>query len=467
MNYILLLAPFIALILINLIPKGKGSIWAFALALLVFLAQVAVALALFFGAGGPLLVSLASLLGFRLFLDKTSLALLLSAGLVGAAALSVGQSLIKESDQRLNFISLLLISLTGINAISLTTDLFSLYVFIEAVAVASFILIALFKERDAFEGVLKYLVMSIVASVLMLSSISFFLMASGGTSLAAVRLAVNTPGSFVPPVALGLFICGLLIKGGLIPFHGWLPDAYMTAPAPVSVFLAGIVTKASGIFTLIRLVRVVGLTHNLSHILMIVGALSIVAGALAALGQKDMKRMLAYSSISQMGYIIMSLAAGTTLGVAAALLHFFNHAVFKTQLFVNAAAVEEQTGTRDMDKLGGLAQRMPVTGTTSVVAALSTAGLPPLAGFWSKLLIILALWGTAHYFYAVVALLSSVLTLAYFLSMQRRVFFGKLATGLENVREGGLGLILPAILLTSVTIGVGLVFPFVLRMFVK
>ena len=462
-----MLVPFIALILINLIPKGKGAGWAFSLASLVFLAQVVAALALFFIQGDPLPGRLGALLAFRLFLDKTSLVLLLSVGLVGLTALSTGWALIKNSDQRLNFFSLLLISLTGINGIALTTDLFSLYVFIEVVALSSFVLIALFKERDAYEGVFKYLVMSIVASVLMLSSISFFLLAANGTSLLAIKLAVGTSGSFVPQAALGLFVCGLLIKGGLIPFHGWLPDAYMTAPAPVSVFLAGIVTKASGIFTLIKLVQVVGLSAQLTDVLLVVGAFSIALGALAALGQKDMKRMLAYSSISQMGYIIMSLATGTTLGIAAALFHFFNHAVFKTQLFVNAAAVEEQTGTRDMDKLGGLAQRMPVTGTTSVVAALSTAGLPPLAGFWSKLLIILALWGTAHYSYAVVALLFSVLTLAYFLSMQRRVFFGQLAAGLENVREGAPGLVVPAVILTAVTVGVGLVAPFILRIFIK
>lgn len=467
MNYLLILIPFLALILINLMPRGKGSTAAFWIGLVLFLAQAVVALALFYNQSNLGGARLDALLGFKLFLDKTSLALLLSVGLVGAAALSAGWALIKKADQQLNFISLLLISLTGINGISLTTDLFSLYVFIEVVAIASFILIALFKERDAFEGVFKYLVMSIVASVLMLSSISFFLMAASGTSFAAVRLAVNTPGSFVPQVALMLFVCGLFIKGGLIPFHGWLPDAYMTAPAPVSIFLAGIVTKASGIFTLIRLVRVVGLNAHLTSILLLIGALSIVVGALAALGQKDMKRMLAYSSISQMGYIVASLATGTTLGITAALFHFFNHAIFKSQLFVNAAAVEEQAGTRDMDKLGGLAERMPITGTTSVIASLSTAGIPPLAGFWSKLLIIIALWFTGHYFYAVVALLASVLTLGYFLSLQRRVFFGKLLPGLENVREGSLGLTLPAIILTSITVGLGLVFPFILRMFIK
>jgi multicomponent Na+:H+ antiporter subunit D len=215
------------------------------------------------------------------------------------------------------------------------------------------------------------------------------------------------------------------------------------------------------------LVRVVGLNPHLTEVLLFIGAFSIVAGALAALGQKDLKRMLAYSSISQMGYIVASLATGTVLGVTAALFHFFNHAVFKSQLFVNAAAVEAQTGTRDMDKLGGLAEKMPVTGTTSVIAALSTAGVPPLAGFWSKLLIIIALWLTGHYVYAVIALLASVLTLAYFLSMQRRVFFGKLLIGLENVREGAFGLVAPAVILSGVTIGVGLVFPLFIRMLLK
>ncbi len=464
MNYALILIPFLVLIVVNLLPKGRLTFWT---GLLLFLAQTAAVLCLFYNQSHLTGGRLNALLGFNLALDKTSLALLLAAGLVGATALCAGWTLIGRDDQRLNYLSLLLISLTGINGIALTTDLFSLYVFIEVVAVTSFILIALFKDRDALEGAFKYLIMSVVASALMLSAVSFYLIAAGGTSFALIRHAVATPGSFLPQAALLLFLCGLFIKGGLVPFHGWLPDAYMTAPAPVSIFLAGVVTKASGIFTLIRLVRVVGLNPHLSEVLLFIGALSIVAGALAALGQKDLKRLLAYSSISQMGYIICSLATGSALGVTAALFHFFNHAVFKSQLFVNAAAVEAQTGTRDMDKLGGLAEKMPVTGTTSVIASLSTAGVPPLAGFWSKLLIIVALWLTGHYVYAVIALLASILTLAYFLSLQRRVFFGKLLIGLENVREGAFGLIAPAVVLSSVTIGVGLIFPLFIRMLLK
>ncbi|MBN3033170.1 MAG: NADH-quinone oxidoreductase subunit L [Candidatus Saganbacteria bacterium] len=464
MIYLFIFIPFLALIVINLLPQGEGEFAGWA-ALAVFSAQLAAAALAacgLIGLGGGWLDQL---LHFRLLSDRTGLLLLFLAGLVGGTALLSGWRL--RGASRSNFINLLLIALTGINGLALASDLFSLYVFIEVVAVSSFVLIALFRERSGLEGSFKYLMMSALASVLMLSAVACFLVAADGMSFAAVRAALAVPGNYLARAALGLFLCGLFIKGGLVPFHGWLPDAYMSAPAPVSVFLAGIATKAAGLFTLVRLVRLAPASADLSAVLLLVGTLSIVVGALAALGQRDMKRMLAYSSISQMGYIVAALGTGSALGNAAALFHFFNHAVLKSQLFVNAAAVEEQTGTRDMDRLGGLAARLPVTGTTSVIAILSTAGLPPLSGFWSKLLIVIALWTAGHQFYAAIALLASGLTLAYFLSLQRRVFFGRLRPELENVKEAGAALLLPALGLSALTVGVGLVFPFILGMFIK
>jgi multicomponent Na+:H+ antiporter subunit D len=234
----------------------------------------------------------------------------------------------------------------------------------------------------------------------------------------------------------------------------------------VSVLLAGIITKTTGVYTLIRLVvSVIGLSDTLQALLLIVGTASMLIGALAALGQSDFKRMLAYSSISQVGYIILGLGAGTTLGLAGAIFHLFNHAVFKSCLFVNAAAVEQESGTRDMNRMGGLAERMPVTGWTSVAAFLSTAGIPPLAGFWSKLIIIVALWQAGYQIFAALAILASLLTLAYFLSMQRRVFFGKLAAGFESLREANPWVLVPACLLTLVTIGLGLCLPWLFETF--
>jgi multicomponent Na+:H+ antiporter subunit D len=195
-------------------------------------------------------------------------------------------------------------------------------------------------------------------------------------------------------------------------------------------------------------------------VFLFIGALSVVVGALATLTQTDFKRMLAYSSISQTGYIVLGLGCASGLGIAAAAFHFFNHAVFKSLLFVNSAAVEKEAGTRDMDRLTGLAQKMPVTGITSVLAGMSAAGLPPLAGFWSKLLIIIALWKATHYNYAVVAVLASLLTLAYILLMQRKVFFGTISDGLSHIKEAGWELVLPQIVLAAIIVGVGLLFPF-------
>jgi NADH:ubiquinone oxidoreductase subunit 5 (subunit L)/multisubunit Na+/H+ antiporter MnhA subunit len=151
--------------------------------------------------------------------------------------------------------------------------------------------------------------------------------------------------------------------------------------------------------------------------------------------------------------------------LAGALFHIFNHTVFKSLLFVNSAAVESATGTRKMDELSGLAQKMPLTGTTSVLASLSCAGIPPLSGFWSKLLIIMALWKADLHGIAIVAALASVLTLAYFLMMQRMAFFGKLREELAQVKEVGFGLALPMIILAVITVVAGLGFAFIMPWF--
>jgi multicomponent Na+:H+ antiporter subunit D len=397
----------------------------------------------------------------RLQADMLSLVLLFSIGIVIFTAVLVGWQTITEPKQWLNFISLVLIALIGMNGTVLLSDLFSLYVFLEVTAVSSFILIAFQRDLNALEGAFKYIILSAVASVLMLSSIALLLLVSGDTSFAVVSSCVrDSSGSVLVKLAVGIFICGLFIKGGLVPFHGWVPGAYSAAPAAVSVLLAGVVTKVSGIYALIRVVAsVFGSNDSVNSILMITGVVSILTGALAALGQNDFKRMLAYSSISQVGYIVLGLGCGSPLGVVGAVFHLFNHSVFKTLLFVNSAAVEQQVGTTDMNRMGGLGARMPFTNVTSLIGFLSAAGVPPTSGFWSKLIIVVALWQSHHYTYAFIAVLASVVTLAYLLSMQRKVFFGILSEKLQDIREAGYGIVLPAVVLAVITVGVGLLFP--------
>lgn len=458
-----ILVPLVCLLVLNLPWRVGVSKVALALGVLLSAIQVVVVLMNpqdLWGQGPEWLSSI--LPGLRV--DYIARLLLLTIGVVTLSAFLVGRPTISEESSRINFANLALVALVGMNGMVLVQDIFSLYVFLEVTAIASFVLIALHRGRSALEGAFKYLVLSAVASILMLTAVALLMMTAGGTGFAAVHKAFTaTHGELLTKVALAAFVCGLFIKGGMVPFHGWLPGAYSTAPAAVSVLLAGIVTKVSGIYALIRLVVSVFdiNTPGLNAIILVVATISVIIGALAALTQTDFKKVLAYSSISQVGYILLGLGCGTKLGLIGALFHFFNHAVFKSLLFVNSAAVEKSTGTTDMRNLGGLSSRMPVTGATNLLAMLSTAGVPPLAGFWSKLLIIVALWLAGFYALAVVAILVSVLTLAYLLLIQRRVFFGKTPAELQSVKEAPGGLKLAQLLLGAITVGVGVAVPFV------
>lgn len=466
-----ILVPLLGLLAVSLIPVSASKRVTFPLTLTLALLQGVSVIAMLPPGIDSEIGALGHFFEFGLKMDDLARVVLLAIGLVAAVALVAGRAMISNERQRMNFTTVLLLSLAGMNGVVLLTDLFTLYVFLEVVAVASFVMIAFERGRDGLEGAFKYLVLSAVATVLMLSAVAVFLVVAGGTSYDEVLNAIRTgpaAASGTVRFAVAAFICGLFIKGGLVPFHGWLPGAYTAAPAPVSIFLAGIVTKVSGIYALIRLAGPEGfpLGGGLGTVLLLVGAVSVVVGALAALEQGNMKRLLAYSSISQIGYIVLGLGCGTELGVAAAILHFFNHAVFKSLLFLNAAAVEQRLGTTDMDQLGGLGNRMPVTNATSLIGTLSTAGIPPFAGFWSKFLIIVALWQAGHPVYAIVAIFFSVVTLGYLLGMQRRVFFGKTPVGLEGTTEASGGLLFAAVILAAVTVGMGVFFPWLIGRFV-
>lgn len=396
--------------------------------------------------------------------DGISRLMLLTTAIVAFSSILVLYALEDTDRKQFNFVNLILLSLAGMNGLFFVRDIFSIYVFIEVIASTSYVLIAINKDKNSLEASFKYLVMSSVATVMMLSSIAILFLVAGSTDFVTISAMYQQyGGNTLVITAIVLFIVGLFIKGGVMPFHGWLPDSYLAASAPVSIYLAGIVTKTTGIYTLIRLFySVFGFNTSIQSILLIFATISIVFGAFAAINQNNFKRMLAYSSISQVGYIVLALGAGTVFGVAAAIFHLFNHSIFKSLLFVNSAALEKQVNVSDMNEMGGLSSKMPITSTTSVIAFLSTAGIPPLSGFWSKLMIILALWTADLKVFAFIAIIASILTMTYFLIMQKKVFFGKLKEGFENIKEAPLAITFVSILLCAITVVVGILFPFVL-----
>lgn len=461
---LLVLIPLLVLLLLNLPWRGAmRSVHTMSVLALAF-AEIFVAISL------PVLVEVGELpflseLRFALGADDLTRVLLASIGIVVGAAMLVGQESVADERQQRHFASLLIVSLTGMNATVLLSDFFSLYVFLEVTAIASFILIAMERGLLAVEGAFRYLILSAVAATLMLGASGLMLLSAGDTTFEAVRnaLAVGSSNAGLTRLALGVFLVGLFIKGGVVPFHGWLPGAYSSAPPAVSVLLSGIVTKVGGIYALIRIAwNVYVPDEQISMVLLVAGTASIIVGAVAAIGQTDLKRMFAYSSISQVGYIVLALGAGNELGIVAATFHLFNHSVFKSLLFVDSAAVESRLGTTDMARMGGIGGKMPVTGTTTGIAMLSAAGIPPFAGFWSKLLIIVALWQAEHTTFAVVAVLASLLTLGYFLVMQQKAFFGKPTSEVVTLKEASVGYLIPAVLLALITVFAGVLFPFLL-----
>jgi multicomponent Na+:H+ antiporter subunit D len=454
------LVPLAILLALNLSLGSLGKRAAFPVALAIAAAQTLAVIVL------PASVyaapfAFAGSASFALSADSLSRLFLLTVGIVGIASLGVAFGTCERGEELHRFSNLFILSLTGMNGIVLVSDLFSLYVFLEIVAVSSYILMSSRRDSGGLEGAFKYLALSVVASAMMLAAVAIFLLTAGSLGFAEVAGSISGGANReLSILACALFAGGLAIKAGLVPFHGWVPDAYSGAPPAVSVLLAGVVTKSTGVYGLMRLSSsVFGFAFNIGPALSFIGLATIVFGAFAAMGQKDMKRMLAYSSLCQVGYIFLGLGTGTALGFAAASSHLFNHAMFKTQLFVNVAAIERQTGTRDIDKLGGLAKEMPVTGWTSVVAFLSAAAIPPLGGFWSKLLSVIALWQVGNIPIAVAAIFTGLLTMVYFLLFQRKVFFGKPAPRQAAVAEAPPCMVAPAVLLSAVSLGIGILFP--------
>jgi multicomponent Na+:H+ antiporter subunit D len=189
---------------------------------------------------------------------------------------------------------------------------------------------------------------------------------------------------------------------------------------------------------------------------MLLGTISILAGVLLALGQWDYKRLLAYHSISQVGYIILGLGLASPLGIMGGLFHLFNHAIFKSLLFLNAGAVETTCGTRNLKELGGLNIKQPFAWASSFMAALSISGIPPFNGFWSKLFIILACIQAGRMPFAVAAILGSILTLASFMKVQKYASFDKLPDRLQDLKEPPLAMLFPMIILVLLCFFIGI-----------
>jgi multicomponent Na+:H+ antiporter subunit D len=334
------------------------------------------------------------------------------------------------------YFALLLLMLAGLNGVVLTGDLLNMFLFIELASIASACLVGFGTGGEETEAALKYFIMGMVASMFIMLAIVLIFSLTGSTNLAEISVQLPCCNIAMRSFVIMLLMFGFLTKAAAAPFHAWLPDAHPVAPAPISAMLSGVLIKVLGIYTLIRIIfNVVGMSFSISHTLVFFGGLSIIVGSLLAIGQIDLKRLLACSSIAQIGYIILGVGLATPMGVMGGLFHLLNHSLIKPLLFLNAGSIEHSCHTRDLNKLGGLGQKMPVTGMTSMIATFALSGIPPFNGFWSKLFVIIACVQAGSIFAAFVAVAGSIYTLYYMLKVQRLAFFGDLPTELANIKK--------------------------------
>lgn len=335
----------------------------------------------------------------------------------------------------------------------LTGDIFNMFVMIEIMTFAAVALTAFRNYAEgALEAAFKYLVIGSIGSSFVLTGIIILYSQVHTLNMAQISaLLYNnmTPSSIF---AFALMFAGFSVKSFIVPFHPTAPDAYMAAPSSVSMLFSGMVNKA-GVYGLIRLTYIIFQSMNLpsmQFLLVFLGSVTMFVGVTMALSQHDFKRLLAFHSISQIGYVMTAVGLSTALGITGGLYHAMNHTLFKGLLFLCAGAVYYSVGTTDLDKLGGLAKKMPQTTAIFLIGAFSISGIPPFNGFVSKWLIYHSTFQKAmetnnigYLFVTIVALIVSVMTLASFIKVSQSVFFGELPEEFKETKEAPLSMRIP------------------------
>jgi multicomponent Na+:H+ antiporter subunit D len=409
-------------------------------------------------------------LGINLVLDGLSSLLLLAISAVSTAAMLFSVRYMEQYTAKAKYLSLFMLMVAGMNGVVLSGDIFNLFVFLEIASIASYALVGFGCEHEELEASFKYMVLGSIGSVFVLFAVALVYGNTGSLNMAYISKAIQSSGLNAGlAFALGLFIAGFGLKAALVPFHAWLPDAHPSAPAPISAMLSGVIIKALGVYALARVVfNVFGISIEIGWILIVLGLLSMVVGAFLAIGQWDFKRLLAYSSISQLGYVVLGIGLGgliiargdnpawASLAILGGLFHLVNHAVYKSLLFLTSGSVQMSTGTRQMKQMGGLAERMPVTRATCTVASASIAGIPPFSGFWSKLILVIAAIQAHFYWVVAIIVFVSLCTLIMYLKVQRYVFLGELPENLQQTKENKNSMLVAMIFLACLCVLMGL-----------
>ncbi len=371
---------------------------------------------------------------------------------------------IENPDKAVPFYTLTMLLMTGLSGMVITGDLFNLYVFLEISALAGYALLAIGGKRAPFSA-FRYLTLGTLGAGFYLMGLVFLFMTTGTLNMADMsRMLPLVNGSFTVTTGLILIILGAGLKMGLFPLHTWLPDAYTNASSAATSLIAPVGTKVAA-YIMIRMLIISGFPP-LIELLTWVAAAGIIAASILAIAQSDIKRMLAYSSVANIGYIALGITLANPLAFIGAMLHILNHALMKAVLFFAAGGIFIKMGTRDIFQLRGLPKKMPFTAGAMLIAVFSMVGIPPTGGFFSKIYLIFGAIEAGTWFFVAVILISTLLNFVYFFRVIQTSFFKPYENGgttdddvkYESMEmdEMSPGMLVPTLIISVVIILVGL-----------
>ncbi len=468
-------APLVAAPLCVLLRRGAPA-WLVTVAVSWIALAISVQLLIEVLATGPVSYELggwAAPWGIEYRVDSVNaFVLLIVSGISAVAAPYAHKTVVKEipEDRHYLFYAAYLLCLTGLLGIAITGDAFNVFVFLEISSLSSYVLIALGSDRRALTAAYQYLVMGTIGATFFLIGVGLIYAMTGTLNMADIAARLDPVENTRTVLAAFAFVTvGLGLKLALFPLHLWLPNAYAYAPSAVTVLLAATATKVA-VYTMLRFVfTLFGADFALdvtflAEFLMALALVGVFAASITAVFQNDVKRMLAYSSVAQVGYMVLGVSFFSVTGLTGGIVHLFNHALMKGALFMALGAVFYRLGSVHIDRMRGLGRQMPLTMFAFVLGGLSLIGLPLTVGFISKWYLILAALERGWWPVAGLILLSSLLAVAYVWRVVEAAYFRDPPAHRPTVTEAPPALLVPTWILvlanfyfgvdTSVTVGV-------------
>ncbi len=465
-SLLLVVIPLIAAPIVAVLPRGRLP-WAVALlvtSLCALLAGMQLWAVLHGGVISYELGGWAPPWGIEYRIDAVNAFVALIVAAIAAitlpyALLSVEQEIPEEKIPL--FYSALLLCLTGLLGITQTGDIFNVFVFLEISSLSSYALISLGRKRQALTAAYQYLIMGTIGATFFLIGVGLIYSQTGTLNMQDLSTilpevlhlkTVNTGFAFI--------MIGIALKLALFPLHLWLPNAYTYAPSVVTVFLAATATKVA-VYVMLRILFTVfpygfALATPVEELFMVAGIASIIIASVYAIYQEDVKKLLAYSSVAQIGYMVLGIGLASATGITAALIHLFNHALMKGALFMAVGAIIYRIGACRMDQIHGLGRAMPWTFAAIVIGGLSLIGVPGTAGFISKWYLVTAALEQGAWISVVVILFGSLLAVVYMGKLIEALYFRPITDSGKEVTEAPILLLVPTWLLVFANIYFGL-----------